>query len=596
MSLPDQKTKKTIYSATPREVVAFLWTIAKLRKSWLLFILVTVTIAPIATVYTPIALKQLVDSISTQQPSAEVLSGLLHILIVLVAVRLLSHLGWRGSGYISAWVQPRIEADLEARGLEGLMQRSHGFFSDQPAGSLVRRVTSLANAYSRLHGTFFWNLYPGLISAILIIGELLRTRPAAAVLVSVWIIVIGVGNYLISKWKRPADEERSRQQSAGSGLLSDIISNALTVKMFSHTHEEVQSFRERVDVRVKAEHIAWNRSEHGMAMSDITSAFLNAAVLYLALWGWERGQVTVGDFVLLQGFVVVLFEQLNYLGQSYRHMMEAVADASEMVGILKTPLEVKDVSKAKPLRVKKGSISFQGVSFSYAGSKVLKGMSLGVRPQEKIAFVGPSGAGKSTIVKLLLRFYDLETGKITIDGQDISKVTQDSLREAISLVPQDPVLFHRSLRENISYSHPDATIEEVIEASKKAHCHEFISRLPGGYDTLVGERGIKLSGGERQRVAIARAILKNAPILILDEATSALDSESEELIQDALHTLMHDKTVIVIAHRLSTIMGMDRIIVIEDGKMSDQGTHQELTKKVGKYRDLWHIQAGGFQS
>jgi ATP-binding cassette subfamily B protein len=220
---------------------------------------------------------------------------------------------------------------------------------------------------------------------------------------------------------------------------------------------------------------------------------------------------------------------------------------------------------------------------------------LRVRSGEKVALVGPSGAGKSTIVKILFRFYEITRGKILIDGQDISRVTQESLRDQISLVPQEPILFHRTLRENIRYGRPGASDEEVVEAARQAHCHEFISGLDKGYDTYVGERGIKLSGGERQRVAIARAILKNAPILVLDEATSSLDSESEALIQDALRVLMRDKTVIVIAHRLSTIMQMDRIIVLENGTVADMGTHQELLRtEGGLYKKLWQLQAGGF--
>jgi ABC-type multidrug transport system fused ATPase/permease subunit len=226
----------------------------------------------------------------------------------------------------------------------------------------------------------------------------------------------------------------------------------------------------------------------------------------------------------------------------------------------------------------------------------LDDLDLRISPHEKIALVGPSGAGKSTLVKLLFRQYDIDKGKILIDGQSISAMTQDSLHDAIALVPQDPALFHRSLMDNIRYGRRDATDEEVVLAAKKAHCHEFISELSDGYNTLVGERGIKLSGGERQRVAIARAILKDAPILVLDEATSSLDSESESLIQDALKILMKDKTVIVIAHRLSTIIQMDRIVVMEKGKVVDMGTHDELMNKVGIYQKLWNIQAGGFKT
>jgi ATP-binding cassette subfamily B protein len=257
--------------------------------------------------------------------------------------------------------------------------------------------------------------------------------------------------------------------------------------------------------------------------------------------------------------------------------------------------DVQDVLSAKQLTVSKGAIEFKKVDFGYnATRKILREISLSIKPGEKIALVGSSGAGKSTVTKLLLRLFNLNKGKILIDGQDIAKVTQDSLRQNIALVPQDPILFHRSLKDNIRYGKPDATEEELIAASKQAHCHEFITALPEGYDSLVGERGVKLSGGERQRVAVARAILMNAPILILDEATSSLDSESEALIQDALTKLMEGKTVIAIAHRLSTIMQMDRIIVMQEGRILDEGKHEDLLTRDGLYKSLWSIQAGGF--
>jgi ATP-binding cassette subfamily B protein len=325
-------------------------------------------------------------------------------------------------------------------------------------------------------------------------------------------------------------------------------------------------------------------------------ALLEFGVLYYAYYYWMRGQFSIGDFAFLQAYLMNLFSHVWDFAYYIRSTYESIADANEMTEMLIQPHSIVDNVRAKKLKISKGEINFKDIDFSYSEDKpILDNFNLHIAAGERVALVGQSGGGKSTIVKILFRFMDLNGGQILIDGQDISKVTQDSLREQISLVPQEPLLFHRSLLDNIRYGRPDSTEQEVIKAAKAAHCHEFISGFEQGYNTLVGERGVKLSGGERQRVAIARAILRNAPILVLDEATSSLDSESESLIQDALKTLMKGKTTIVIAHRLSTIREMDRIVVIEGGKIIEQGKHDELVKaQQGIYQKLWNIQVGGF--
>jgi ATP-binding cassette subfamily B protein len=308
------------------------------------------------------------------------------------------------------------------------------------------------------------------------------------------------------------------------------------------------------------------------------------------------GYVTIGTFVLAQTYIVGLASQLWGLNRIIRQVYQSFADSKEMVEILLQKYEIADVPHAKNLVVNDGKITFDKVSFSFGKEgEVISNLNVTIKPGEKIAIVGPSGAGKTTFVRLIMRLYNINAGSISIDDQDISHVTQDSLRENISFVPQDPVLFHRTLMENIRYGRRDATDEEVITAARLAHCAEFIESLPLKYDTFVGERGIKLSGGERQRVAIARAILKKAPILIFDEATSSLDSYSESLIQDALENLMTNSTTIVIAHRLSTVKKMDRIISMENGKIVEEGTHDELSnKESGLYKKLWDLQVGGF--
>lgn len=322
---------------------------------------------------------------------------------------------------------------------------------------------------------------------------------------------------------------------------------------------------------------------------------MQAGALGLVVWLWSEGFASIGDVVLVQGYIAILFAHFFGLARYIRSLFEAIAEAEEGIELLRQPHAVCDKIQTIPLTITEGAISFHKVRFNYNETRtVLDSLSLSITGGERVAFVGASGAGKTTITKLLLRLHDVTSGSISIDGVNIADAQQEELRKNIALVPQEPVLFHRSLMENIRYGRREATDEEVVEAAKQARCHEFISMLPEQYETLVGERGVKLSGGERQRIAIARAILKNAPILVLDEATSSLDSESEHLIDEALKTLMEGKTVIAIAHRLSTIMEMDRIIVLEAGKVVDEGTHLELIEREGIYKKLWDIQVGGY--
>lgn len=310
---------------------------------------------------------------------------------------------------------------------------------------------------------------------------------------------------------------------------------------------------------------------------------------------WFNGSVSAGTVVLAQLYFLSVSTRTWRMGRAVTSIFKSFSNASEMVEILRQPLEVNDIAQPEKSKIKEGKIEFKNIHFNYEnGENVFSDFNLTLPAGQKVGLVGHSGAGKSSLFRLLLRFMDLQKGQILIDGQDISQITQDDLRRAISFVPQDPILFHRSLLENIAYSDSNARKEDVIQAAKWAHAHEFIEKLPQKYQTLVGERGIKLSGGERQRIAIARAFLKKAPILLLDEATSSLDSVSEKYIQENLKKLMKGKTTLAIAHRISTIQQMDRILVMQDGKMVEDGTHETLLKKKGVYSTLWSHQSNGF--
>jgi ATP-binding cassette, subfamily B, bacterial len=395
---------------------------------------------------------------------------------------------------------------------------------------------------------------------------------------------------------QPLRAARVEKDGKVTGALSDAVMNHATITAFAAAPYERSYLGAVAEDWYGATRRAMDGYSRIYAVQGLLSIFIEIVILGGTAFLWQRGVLTVGDFVLVQIYIISLMSRVWSIGRNMRQLHDAFSEATEMLDIMELPHGIEDVAGAKPLMVKEGAITFDHVRFEYHDSHaVLDDFNLAVEPHEKVALIGSSGAGKTTIAKLLLRLYDVTSGVLRIDGEDISRVTQESLRSAIAFVPQEPMLFHRSLMDNIRYGRQSATDAEVIEAARQAHCYEFISQYPEGFATMVGERGVKLSGGERQRVAIARAILKDAPILVLDEATSSLDSESERFIQDALLRLMKGKTVIAIAHRLSTVMHMDRLIVMERGAVLLSGTHDELlAHESNLYKKLWEIQAGGF--
>jgi len=502
---------------------------------------------------------------------------------------------YRAETALLIWTESRVKAEMDVGGFERTLKHSYAYFADHFSGTLMRRIKRFSDAFERITDSLAYNVIP---LFVFIIGSLVvlfyrNIWLGFGMLVSVFIIV--TGNIAFSRWKLKFDVKQSEEDSHVSGALSDAFTNSVNIKAFARADFERNRFFGIREKLRKANITSWFLSEGSTAFQSLVTLGVEVGILWITIHLWSKGLVTIGDFALIQAYLIGLFDRLWNVSNMLRHIFQSFADAREMVEILEEPLGVKDIRTAKPLVVKKGEIVCSDVLFCYHKTrKTFDHFSLNVKAGERVALVGPSGAGKSTLVKLLLRFYDADSGHILIDGQDIQRVTQESLRAQIAFVSQDPVLFHRTIRENIQYARLDATQEEIERAAKLAHCHEFIANFPEGYDTYVGERGIKLSGGERQRVAIARAILKDAPILVLDEATSSLDSESESLIQDALQVLMKGRTTIAIAHRLSTIMAMDRILVLDGGKIVDQGTHDELLKRGGLYQKLWNIQAGGF--
>jgi len=551
--------------------------------------------AQVGSLIIPIYMRQLLNTLASGDRGPLVVHSLSITIGIIGVVMLLRWVFSRIEMWSLSFLEIRIMSNLTLSSFEYLIRHSHHFFASQFAGTLTRRVNQYARAFELAFDSVIMSFFPAAFFVVGAIVVLFAHNHVLGAMLGFWSILFVIVQVYLSRMHRPLRVSRAELESKLGGAVADAIGNHNTIILSSgvgYEHERLGQFTDNLRAaRLKG----WHFYEYALGIQGFLMIVINIALLYGAMYFWQRGELTIGDFVLIQTYLIGTFEMLHNVSIQLRRFYDSVADVEEMVAILEEPHEIQDVPSALPLSVSRGAIDFKAVGFHFHEERsILDHLDLSIRPGEKVALVGPSGAGKSTITKLLLRLYDVSDGAIEIDGQNIAEVTQDSLREAIGFVPQEPVLFHRSLMENIRYGKRDATDEEVISAAKKAHCHEFIAGLRDGYDTFVGERGVKLSGGERQRVAIARAILKDAPILVLDEATSSLDSESESLIQDSLKTLMQGKTVLVIAHRLSTIMHMDRIVVLQDGAIVADGTHMELLAHGGLYQKLWSIQAGGF--
>ncbi len=579
-----------------KDVLGAFWRGIRPQKWELIFLTVSIISANIVTIIVPVFYKQFFDIISINGDKAAIAYNLLLIIIKIAVLNGFVWLFYRLATVYNNAYQTGTIARLKQQSYNYLIEHSYSFFSNNFTGSLVQRVNRFARAFETLSDRLIWDVLPLFVRIISVIIIVSLINKWIALVILVWIIIFILFNVLFSRWKLKYDILVAEIDSKTTGYLADTITNQNTIQLFNGQKFESTGYKAVTDEQAKMTKTSWNLDaimEGGQGFLGFAIQFL---LFYFTIRYWSQGLITIGVFVLLQVYIIGLIDQLWGFTRVVRNAYQAYADAKEMVEILLLPYEIKDTTEAKEILVKSGEIEFKDLSFSFNKTReALKDINLVIKPGEKVALVGPSGAGKTTFVRLLLRLYSATGGKILIDGQDISQITQESLRKNISMVPQDPILFHRTLAENIGYGKRGSKKEEIERAANLAHCDEFIKNLPYGIETYVGERGVKLSGGERQRVAIARAILKSAPILILDEATSSLDSHSEMLIQDALNNLMAGRTTIVIAHRLSTIQKMDKIIVIDDGKIIEQGSHGELlAKEDSLYKKLWTLQAGGF--
>ena len=589
--MTSKKEKKTDY----KRVFQFALTTYR-QFPWLAIgSLLTRLCATISVLVPPIFYKEIIDILSSSTGITNELSlNAIGVLMIILWIKIASFIVYRLYDFWAIALEMNIQERINNFFLQKLQYHSYKFFSENMSWSLISKFRKGVSAFEKLSDIFSWQILP-FITNVTIILIIIGVQN---IWISIWIFVVILIftrlQYVLYKYIHPYQEKANALDSEQGGLLSDLIINNHTIKLFASEKKEERKYAKLNYDTAHARKIQYHKSIWIWGSSAAIWIILEIGIMYFAIRMWWNGTISLGMIVLLQTYILRLIDFLWGIGQTLRHTFIAISEASEILQIIDTPHEIQDKS-SKKLKLQHGAISFNNVNFSYGENQIFHDLNFHIKPGERVALVGESGSGKTTITKLLFRLYDIQKGEILIDDQNIAEVTQESLRSSMSMIPQDPILFHRSIRENIAYGKPNASDEEIIAAAKMARCHEFISHLKNGYETLVGERGIKLSWGERQRVAIARAILENKQIIVMDEATSALDSESEFLIQEAIEELMQNKTLLIIAHRLSTIMKMDKIIVMDQGKIAEKGSHKELlAKDNGIYKKLRNIQSGGF--
>jgi ATP-binding cassette subfamily B protein len=543
----------------------------------------------------PYVLKLIIDKVvAFEGNKSEVAHAVLPYVVLYIVLWIGIAIDMRFLDWVRLRLFPSIRYDLTTNMFSYLGQHSHRYFQNNFAGSLSNKISDMQSAAINIFTTLD-DGFAQCIGLLIAIITMLLVHPVFALVLLVWAVAFVLIAICYFKTIRDLSNSFATSKTSLVGKMVDSISNTSNVRLFARNQYENKLIHEATIDTITKDRTMQRAIIKMRIFWDISIIVLIGLNICILVSMYSKNQVSVGDFSFIISLSISIFYNLWYLASQFVNFAEELGKCKQALSIITAPLEIVDAPSATQLRVTKGTIAFNQISFHYDdGAHLFKNKNIVIEAGQKVGLVGFSGSGKSTFVNLILRLFEVESGKITIDSQNINEVTQASLRENIAMIPQDISLFHRTLMENIRYGRTDASDEEVIEASKKAHCHEFISQLSEGYQALVGERGIKLSGGQRQRIAIARAMLKNAPILILDEATSALDSVTEKHIQDGLHALMQGRTTIVIAHRLSTLSEMDRILVFDNGQIIEDGKHEDLVNNHGHYAHLWDMQAGGF--
>lgn len=546
----------------------------------------------------PLIVERLINLLVAQGQIS--LSLAKNYIILFAALWLLGEVLWRVGIHFLIKLEAKALNDLGDLAFRRLSSRDYKFYTENFVGSLTKKALAFSRGFEIFTDTMGFNILTNTLPALFAVVVLWRYSPWIPIILVVSLTVVILVALPIIRRRSRLVALRHDASSKVAGRLSDSMTNIMAIKSFAEEKEELSTFKDYVaDLSAKFKKAADYQNLRFDTIVSPLYVTTNVFGLVAAIFFTNKLNLQPGAIVVVFTYYTLVTRIFWEINRVYRNIESSVSEAAEFVQLFIDEPMVKDTPAAKNLKITKADIAFKNVNFKYSDQNVetkmfLQNFDLEIPGQQKVGLIGPSGGGKTTITKLLLRFIDTQSGSIEIDGQDIKKITQESLRKNIAYVPQEPLLFHRPLLENIAYGNKKATKEEIIKAAKLAHADEFISKLPQGYQTLVGERGVKLSGGQKQRVAIARAILKNAPILVLDEATSSLDSESEKYIQEGLWELMKNKTALVIAHRLSTIKHLDRIIVLDEGQIVQDGTHEELLQQKGIYATLWKHQSGGF--
>ncbi len=580
----------------PNKLFPFIWHFLRTTK---LVVFAQIALPMLAGLWGPfnsILIKNVIDLLPKVQ-NGDVSILTLPVCLIVVNFIIFDNFTWRSHTYLKAKHAPVILNRIIADVMDYVLKHSHQFFQDRLSGKISKQITNLVDGVDAIVTNIAKEFLRGGTVILAALVAAYFVNPIFALIMGVWAVFFASVSVYMSRKLVSYGDKQAATESRVVGEMVDSITNQSNVQIFAKQGYECV----RLLPFLKKQQTAYfNTHFYAFVMHSVQGALIAAMMGFTAYFLvnlYKHNLVTVGDFALIFGLTMetghIVWHTMFYVDE----FNKAVGRCKQSLSSLITPLEIHDMPDAFTLRCTQGRINFKNVDFHYQGTEALFcNKSIDIEPGQKVGLVGYSGGGKTTFVNLILRLYEVSGGDIRIDGQNIRDVTQESLYESIAMIPQDPSLFNRSLMENIRYSRIEASDEEVISAAKKAHAHAFITQLPEGYNSLVGERGVKLSGGQRQRIAIARAVLKNAPILILDEATSQLDSITENLIQDTLITLMQKKTTIVIAHRLSTLMHMDRILVFDNGKIVEDGTHKSLLAKGEVYKKLWSAQVGGFLS